>query len=134
MALGRPYTTSQYQLVTYAGNGQSEINRAKGCCAGSLCCQLDPSNPGGGLKQVPAGDPGEGNNMSCEEYPPASTVEGGESSTCQCVDYGTNFRYGNLINAVENNGNYHLGMKFYIEILGINCNAVTGVDPGYACN
>jgi hypothetical protein len=74
--------------------------------------------------------------MSCEEYPPASTIEGGALAVCSCVAVIANSLYGlNTLGIgigwIENGK--HKGFKFWVEITGIDCAAVTPTQL-YPCN
>ncbi|UNI19373.1 hypothetical protein JDV02_005559 [Purpureocillium takamizusanense] len=123
LAKGRPNTSPNGQIVTYAGpeSGNREktdcrSSRKPRCCAGRI---------------VPPGQPGAGTKMTCDEYPFNSVMEGGPGAHVACVSEHANGGGGDLLTKLLRGK--HKGFKFLVEVVGIDCTKVKESDVP-ACN
>ena len=82
-------------------------------------------------RTVPPGEPGAGDQATCDEYPFNSVTEGGVGAHVACVDTFANSAGGDLIRQMVNGK--HAGFKYQVVIQGIDCNTVTEADV-HPCN
>ena len=142
--------TTQSQILTYTGSAaQGENRKYNDCKSSRKCCQSmsSPSIPWYLLASgpfcpptdwtcltdrfVPAGDPGAGDPMSCEEYPFSSAIEGGSTAQTSCVSEYFNSAAGNDIGGIVNGK--HKGFKYLFYVTGVDCGQFTE-DDLYPCN
>ncbi|KAL2021675.1 hypothetical protein VTK56DRAFT_6767 [Thermocarpiscus australiensis] len=121
IAMGRPDTTPNEQILTYYGPNSpnrelTDCRRSRECCRGQT---------------VPPGEPGAGDNATCDEYPFSSTIEGGPGAHVACVDEYANAAGGDLIRQMVSG--MHRGFKYALRVTGIDCNAVVESDV-HPCN
>ncbi|KAH6617456.1 hypothetical protein F5144DRAFT_596461 [Chaetomium tenue] len=121
IALGRPETTPNQQILTYYGPGSpnrelSDCRSSRGCCTG---------------RTVPAGEPGAGDKATCDEYPFNSAIEGGADAHVACVDEHANSGGGDLIGQMVSGK--HRGFKYALRVTGIDCTTVQESDV-HGCN
>jgi hypothetical protein len=84
--------------------------------------------------QTKSSGPNTGWPLSCDEYPFASTAEGGKSSThVGCIVAFQNGAQGDYLKQFINDYNLKPGDKFEVQIAGIDCDTVKD-DQIPGCN
>lgn len=68
----------------------------------------------------------KGFKTSCDEYPFASTVEGGDGAHISCVVAFQNSLQGGYLNAFLSKLEY--GQQFVVRVVGIDCSTVQETD------
>ena len=63
-----------------------------------------------------------GNSLQCDEYPFASSEEGGVMAWAACVDAGQNSRQGGILGPFL--APYHAGFQYWVVITNIACATV----------
>jgi hypothetical protein len=146
IALGRPETTPNQQILTYYGPNSpnrelSDCRSSRGCCTGTYRrpqtavrysaianpeCLLH--SPG---RTVPVGEPGAGDKATCDEYPFNSAIQGGADAHVACVSEHANSGGGDLIGRMVSGK--HRGFKYALRVTGIDCTTVQESDV-HGCN
>ncbi|EPE35636.1 hypothetical protein GLAREA_11336 [Glarea lozoyensis ATCC 20868] len=95
---------TQYQLLQYSGPGIGDAARDAGPCKGGTCCS------------------GVGSTYQCDEYPYASTYEGGDGAWAACIPQAQNINQGGTLSAFLSGR--HDGFQFYAIVAGATCDSV----------
>ncbi|KAH8589587.1 hypothetical protein B0O99DRAFT_599726 [Bisporella sp. PMI_857] len=101
---GVEYIGTQYQLLQYSGPGTGDASRDDGPCKGGTCCS------------------GIGSTYQCDEYPYASTYEGGDGAWAACIPQEQNSKQGATLGTFLQGR--HDGFQFYVVVLGATCDSV----------